>query len=91
VVSAVTIAAEVYDAIVLLGGQGCSLHDICVEVSDHDRPMVVSAIHRLREMGVLKIRHDFRIGSVYTITPGAQRPIDGRGRPRKPRGEPEVA
>jgi hypothetical protein len=37
----------------------------------------------LREIGVLKIYREGGVGAVYTIAPGATRPMDGRGRPRK--------
>jgi hypothetical protein len=84
-----TIAAAVYDAVVALGGLGCSIPEICTELSDHDRSMVVSAVHRLRENGVLRIQHDRVLGALYSVMPGAKRPEDGRGRPRKTPGDIE--
>jgi hypothetical protein len=58
------------------------MHDVVKALPDIDRERVTSAMHRLSEKGVLMARHD-RSGFTYSIAPGAVRPIDGRGRPRK--------
>ena len=77
-----TIAAAVFDVVAALPGRGCSMQDVIKALPDIDREQVTSAIHRLSEKGVLMARHD-RLGFTYSIAPGATRPTDGRGRPRK--------
>jgi hypothetical protein len=78
-----TIAAAVYDAIAALPGGACSMHDVIKALPDIDRESVISAIHRLSEQGVLRLHRVFGVGAFYAIAPGATRPTDGRGRPRK--------
>ena len=77
-----TIAATVYDAIAALPGRACSMHDVVKALPDIDRDQVTSAVHRLSDKGVLVARHHC-FGFMYSIAPGATRPTDGRGRPRK--------
>ena len=50
---------------------------------DVEQAKVTSAVHRLKELGVLRIHHELVTGFIYNIAPGAARPTDGRGRPRK--------
>jgi DNA-binding transcriptional regulator PaaX len=76
-----TIAATVYDVIAALPG-ACSMHDVIKALPGIDRDQVTSAIHRLSEKGTLVARHNC-FGFMYSLAPGATRPIDGRGRPRK--------
>ncbi|HEV2040374.1 MAG TPA: hypothetical protein VGT81_10060 [Casimicrobiaceae bacterium] len=78
-----TIAATVYDAIAALPGCGCSMREVVEALPDVDRKSVLSAVHRMSEKGVLRLHRAFGVGAFYTITLGATRPIDGRGRPRK--------
>jgi hypothetical protein len=78
-----TIAAAVYDAIAALPGRACSIHDVVKALPDIDRESVISAVHRLSEKGTLRLHRGFGAGVFYTIAPGATRPTDGRGRPRK--------
>ena len=78
-----TIGAAVYDVIAALRGRGCSRQEVAKALPDIDPPVVVSAIHRLRDSGVLSSHREFGMGVMYTIAPGATRPTDGRGRPRK--------
>jgi hypothetical protein len=75
-----TLGATVFDAIAALPDRGCSLREVVKALPDIDRERVTSAVHRLSEKGVLV--HD-RSGFAYSIAPGATRPTDGRGRPRK--------
>jgi hypothetical protein len=77
-----TIAAMVYDVIEALPGGSCSMHDVIKVLPDIDRESVISAVHRLSEKGALVARHNC-FGFMYSIAPGATRPTDGRGRPRK--------
>jgi hypothetical protein len=77
-----TIAAAVYDAIAALPGRACSMQDVIKALPDIDREQVISAVHRLRDQGVLAARHHC-FGFMYSMAPGATRPTDGRGRPRK--------
>jgi hypothetical protein len=77
-----TIAAAVFDVIVALPGGGCSMRDVIKALPDVDRDPVISAVHRLSEKGELMVRHHC-LGFMYSIAPGATRPTDGRGRPRK--------
>jgi hypothetical protein len=77
-----TIAAAVYDVIAALLGRACSMHDVVKALPDIDRDSVISAVHRLSDKGVLVARHNC-FGFMYSIAPGATRPTDGRGRPRK--------
>ena len=77
-----TIAATVYDVIAALPGRGCSMHDVVKALPDIDRDQVTSAVHRLSDKGVLRVQHHC-FGFMYSIAPGATRPTDGRGRPRK--------
>jgi hypothetical protein len=72
----------VYDAIAALPGHGCSMHDVVKALPDIERESVISAVHRLSDKGVLVARHHC-FGFMYSIAPGATRPTDGRGRPRK--------
>jgi hypothetical protein len=76
-----TIAAAVFDVVAETGG--CSMREAIKALPAIDREQVKSAVHRLSEKGVLRIRLGFGAGAVYVIAPGATRPIDGRGRPRK--------
>jgi hypothetical protein len=77
-----TIAATVYDVIAALPGRACSMHDVVKALPDIDRDQVTSAVHRLSEKVALVARHHC-FGFMYSIAPGATRPTDGRGRPRK--------
>ena len=77
-----TIAAAVFDVVAALPGGGCSMHDVVKALPDIERESIISAMHRLSEKGVLVARHHY-FGFVYSIAPGATRPTDGRGRPRK--------
>jgi len=77
-----TIAA-VYDVIAAHPSRGCSMRESAKVLPDIDRAVVVNAIHRLKDLGVLTSHRVTGLGVVYTITPGALRPIDGRGRPLK--------
>jgi hypothetical protein len=76
-----TIAAAVFDVVAETGG--CSICEVIKALPDIDREQVISAVHRLREVGRLRIHREFGLGAVYVIAPGATRPTDGRGRPRK--------
>jgi hypothetical protein len=76
-----TIAAAVFDAIV--EGRGYSMREAIKALPDIDRAVVANAIHRLRDLGILSSHREAGLGAVYTITPGATRPTDGRGRPRR--------
>ena len=78
-----TIAAAVFDAVAALPGGACSMHDVVKALPGIDRDQVTSAMHRLSEKGVLRIHRGFGVGVFYTMAPGATRPTDGRGRPRK--------
>ena len=78
-----TLTTAVYDVIAALPGRGCSRQAVAKALPDVDPASVVSAIHRLKDLGVLRSYREFGIGVVYTITPGAMRPTDGRGRLRK--------
>jgi hypothetical protein len=78
-----TIAAAVVDVVAALPGRGCStMQDVIKALPDVDRAMVICAVHRLRDKGVLRIHHELG-GYFYSVASGATRPIDGRGRPRK--------
>jgi hypothetical protein len=77
-----TIAAAVYDVIAAIPGGACSMHDVVKALPDIDRDQVTNAVHRLSDKGVLVARHHC-FGFMYFIAPGATRPTDGRGRPRK--------
>ena len=77
-----TIAATVYDAIAALPGRACSMHDVVKALPAIDLDQVTSAVHRLSDKGVLVARHNC-FGFMYSLAPGATRPTDGRGRPRK--------
>jgi hypothetical protein len=77
-----TISAAVFDAIAALPGCACSMREVVKALPDIDRESVISAVHRLSEKGVLVARHHC-FGFMYSIAPGATRPTDGRGRPRK--------
>ncbi len=72
----------VYDVIAALPGRVCSIHDVVKALPDIDRESVKSAVHRLSDKGVLVARHNC-FGFMYSMAPGATRPTDGRGRPRK--------
>jgi hypothetical protein len=72
----------VYDVIAALPGGACSMHDVVKALPSIDRERVISAVHRLSDKGVLVARHHC-FGFMYSIAPGAARPTDGRGRPRK--------
>jgi hypothetical protein len=73
---------KVFDAIAA-HRHGCStMQDVIKALPDIDREAVISAVHRLSEKGVLMARHHC-FGFTYSIAPGATRPTDGRGRPRK--------
>jgi hypothetical protein len=77
-----TIAAAVFDAVAALPGGACSMHDVVKSLPDIDRESVISAVHRLSDKGTLVARHNC-FGFMYSMAPGATRPTDGRGRPRK--------
>jgi hypothetical protein len=72
----------VYDVIAALPSRACSMQDVVKALPDIDRESVISAVHRLSDKGVLVVRHHC-FGFMYSIAPGATRPTDGRGRPRK--------
>ena len=77
------INVKVFDAIAA-HGHGCStMRDVIEALPDIERAMVICAVHRLREKGVLQIHHALGVGFIYSPAQGATRPIDGRGRPRK--------
>jgi hypothetical protein len=78
-----TIAAAVFDVVAAVRSRGCSRQQVVKALPDIDRAVVVSAIHRLKDLGVLSSYREFGLGLVYTIVSGATRPTDGRGRPRK--------
>jgi hypothetical protein len=63
-------------------GGACLMCDVIKALPAIDRDQVTSAVHRLSEKGVLVVRHNC-FGFMYSMTPGATRPTDGRGRPRK--------
>ena len=77
-----TIAAAVFDVVTALPDRGCSMHDVIKALPGIDRDQVTSAVHRLSDKGVLVARHHC-FGFMYSLAPGATRPTDGRGRPRK--------
>lgn len=77
-----TIAAAVFDAIASQD-HPCTTDEVCRMV-EHDNASVISAMHRLSEMRILTVKRIVGMGIVYSITPGASRPDDKRGRPRKP-------
>ena len=77
-----TIAAAVFDVVAAFPGRSCSMHDVVKALPDFDRDQVISAVHRLSDKGVLVGRHNW-FGFMYSMAPGATRPTDGRGRPRK--------
>ena len=77
-----TIAAAVFDVVAALPGRACSMYDVVKALPSIDRESVISAVRRLSDKGVLVARHHC-FGFMYSIAPGATRPIDGRGRPRK--------
>jgi hypothetical protein len=77
------INVKVFDAIAALPGRACSMHDVIKALPGIDRDQVTSAMHRLSEKGVLRLHRVFGVGAFYAIAPGATRPTDGRGRPRK--------
>jgi hypothetical protein len=77
-----TIAAAVFDVVAALPQRGCSMHDVIKALPGIDRDQVTSAVHRLSDKGVLVARHNC-FGFMYSMAPGATRPTDGRGRPRK--------
>lgn len=76
-----TIAAAVFDAIQATG-RPCTRDEVCAMVG-YENASVISAMHRLSDLGVLKARSIAGQGFVYDIAPGASRPDDHRGRPRK--------
>jgi hypothetical protein len=76
-----TIAAAVFDVVAETGG--CSMREAIKALPNIERETVISAVHRLSEKGVLRTHREFGEGAVYALAPGATRPIDGRGRPRK--------
>jgi len=78
-----TIAVTVYDVIAALRGRGCSMREVVESLPDIDREPVSSAVHRLSERVRCRIHHELAAGFIYNIAPGAARPTDGRGRPRK--------
>jgi hypothetical protein len=77
-----TIAAAVFDVVAALPGRACTMHDVVKALPGIDRESVISAVHRLSDKGVLVARHNC-FGFLYSLAPGATRPTDGRGRPRK--------
>jgi hypothetical protein len=72
----------VYDVIAALPGRACSMREVVKALPDIDSDSVIIAVHRLSDKGVLVARHNC-FGFMYSIAPGATRPTDGRGRPRK--------
>ena len=72
----------VYEVIAALPGRACSMHEVVKALPGIDRESVISAVHRLSEKGMLVARHHC-VGFWYSMAPGATRPTDGRGRPRK--------
>ena len=78
-----TIAATVIDVVTTRPGRACSMRDVIKALPDIDRESVISAVHRLSDKGVLVARHHCFGFFMYSMTPGATRPTDGRGRPRK--------
>jgi hypothetical protein len=76
------INVKVYDAIAALPGRACSMREVIKALPDIDRDQVTNAVHRLSDKGTLVARHNC-VGFWYSIAPGATRPTDGRGRPRK--------
>ena len=78
-----TITAAVFDVVAALPVRGCSVHQVIAALPDVEHAKVTSAVHRLKDLGVLRIHHELAAGFIYSIAPGAMRPIDGRGRPRK--------
>jgi hypothetical protein len=78
-----TIAAAVFDVVASLFRRGCSMREVIKALPDVEQARVTSAVHRLKELGVLRIHHELATGFVYSLAPGATRPTDGRGRPRK--------
>jgi hypothetical protein len=77
-----TIAAAVFDVVAAIPGGGCSMRNVVKALPDIDRDQVTNAVHRLSDKGTLVARHNC-VGFWYSIAPGATRPTDGRGRPRK--------
>jgi hypothetical protein len=77
-----TIAAAVFDVIAALPDRSCSMCDVIKALPDIDQGQVTNAVHRLSDKGTLVARHHC-FGFMYSIAPGATRPTDGRGRPRK--------
>ena len=77
-----TIAAAIFDAVAALPSRGCAMQDVIKALPGIDRDQVTSAVHRLSDKGVLVARHHC-FGFIYNLAPGATRPTDGRGRPRK--------
>jgi hypothetical protein len=73
----------VYDTIAAVPDHGCSMRELVEALPDIDRKSVISAVHRLSEQGVLRLHQIFGVGPFYAIAPGAMRPTDGRGRPRR--------
>jgi hypothetical protein len=59
------------------------MREVIKALPNTDRAKVISAVHRLNELGVLRIHHELAAGFIYNLMPGATRPTDGRGRPRK--------
>ncbi len=78
-----TIAAAVFDVVTALPDRACSMRDVIKALPDIDRDQVISAVHRLSDKGVLVARHHCFGFIVFHMAPGATRPTDGRGRPRK--------
>jgi hypothetical protein len=78
-----TIAAAVFDVVAALPRHGCSMREVIKAFPDVEQAKVASAVHRLKELGVLRIHHRLGAGFIYNIAPGATRPTDGRGRPRQ--------
>jgi hypothetical protein len=77
-----TIAAAVFDVVAALPGRACSMHDVIKALPSIDSDSVISAVRRLSYKGTLIARHNC-FGFMYSMAPGATRPTDGRGRPRK--------
>ena len=59
------------------------MREVIKALPDVEQAKLTSAVHRLKELGVLRIHHELGSGFIYNLALGAIRPIDGRGGPRK--------
>jgi hypothetical protein len=78
-----TIAAAVFDVVAALPRRGCSMREVAKALPDVEQAKVTTTIHRLKNLGLLRIHHELDSGFIYTLAQNATRPTDGRGRPRK--------